>query len=102
LNQHGPVAADMILNESIQRYNGGRYYQWDGQKWVAQPADGPNGYVAKIREYMTTKPWPTSRQRLAKGATVTARDQIVASKDRVGHRRNTRRSRDARKATKRR
>jgi hypothetical protein len=56
LNQHGPVTPDMLLNESIQRYNGGTYYSWNeaSNSWKPSPR---NDYVAKIREFMNSKPW---------------------------------------------
>ena len=57
LNRHPEgVTEEMFENETIQRYNGGRYYDWDEetQTWLAKPA---NGYVAIIRGILNTKPW---------------------------------------------
>jgi hypothetical protein len=56
--QPAGVTDDMILNETLQSYNGGQaatYYQWIDNKWQAQP---PNNYVALVRGFMRTKPWP--------------------------------------------
>jgi hypothetical protein len=60
LERHPPKddeIAEMLLNESIQRYNGGTYYKWneDEKKWEARPA---NDYVSMIRSLMVAKPWP--------------------------------------------
>jgi Transglycosylase SLT domain len=57
LGQHPQgVTPDMVENEMIQRYNGGRYYRWDANMgtWQARP---PNNYVAFIRGFMNSKPW---------------------------------------------
>lgn len=61
LNAHPPVTDDMILNETIQRYNGGTYYAWDDedQTWEEDP---PSGYVASVRDVMTKKPWQSAVQ----------------------------------------
>lgn len=50
------VTETMIENEMIQRYNGGAYHKWDAntETWQEQP---PNGYVATIRSFMTSRPW---------------------------------------------
>jgi hypothetical protein len=47
LDQHGSYTDEMLENETIQRYNGGRYHQWDSKKkmWVAVP---PSVYVAMV------------------------------------------------------
>jgi hypothetical protein len=57
LNKHpNGVTQEMIENEMIQRYNGGKYYSWNASaaRWVAQPS---NGYVASIRSLIASKPW---------------------------------------------
>lgn len=57
LNKHRPYSKDMLLNETIQRYNGGVYYSWNRneEKWFVSPA---NNYVERVRNYMREKPWP--------------------------------------------
>src|SRR5437762_1329939 len=65
LNLHPPFTDDMLLNETIQRYNGGSYYRWNdaSKRWDAAP---PNGYVASVRQIMTQKPWPKRARSTAK------------------------------------
>jgi hypothetical protein len=59
LSAHPPVTPDMIERETLQRYNGGRYYQWNAttKHWDAAP---PNQYVSIILDLITTKPWGVS------------------------------------------
>ncbi|MCK9905081.1 hypothetical protein MXD63_34340 [Frankia sp. Cpl3] len=57
LNRHAPggnypndghlTDAEVLQRETLQRYNGGRYWQWDssGNVWRAQP---PNTYVSDV------------------------------------------------------
>ena len=56
LSKHPPVTAEMLENETLQRYNGGTYYKWNESTstWDVAP---PNGYVAAIRQLMASKPW---------------------------------------------
>ncbi len=56
LSRHPPFSAEMLDNETLQRYNGGKYYIWDPdtESWMARP---PNGYVAMIRNHMESRPW---------------------------------------------
>lgn len=57
LNQHPQgISAEMLENEAIQRYNGGRYHVWDAGEGVWKAAPG-NNYVASIRAIMTSRPW---------------------------------------------
>ncbi len=46
-NDAGLIDADVVLRETIQRYNGGAYWQWDQthSQWHASP---PNHYVAHV------------------------------------------------------
>lgn len=62
LDQHPPVTSEMLLNESLQRYNGGRYYAWNEKlhRWDVNPPDGPQGYVSQVRAFILSKPWPHS------------------------------------------
>lgn len=57
LNSHPEeVTEEMLENETIQRYNGGRHYVWDAASgvWIARPA---NGYVASVRAIVASRPW---------------------------------------------
>src|SRR5262249_54887187 len=57
LNRHPQgVTPEMVENEMIQRYNGGRYHVWDAasSSWQVHP---PNNYVAQIRAFVKDKPW---------------------------------------------
>lgn len=58
LGRHGSYNDEMLENEMLQRYNGGRYHQWDAEqgKWVVSPPTG-NHYVAGIRKILAAKPW---------------------------------------------
>jgi hypothetical protein len=56
LNRHPPFTPEMLEDEMIQRYNGGAYHRFNPQTNAWEPAP-PNGYVAAIRQLMTTKPW---------------------------------------------
>jgi hypothetical protein len=59
LNHHAPGGhypnnlglgdADVVQRETLQRYNGGRYWQWDNtaSRWVANPPQG-NNYVQQV------------------------------------------------------
>jgi hypothetical protein len=46
-NDQGFNDAEVLRRETIQRYNGGRYWQWDAaqSRWEAQP---PNNYVQQV------------------------------------------------------
>jgi hypothetical protein len=59
LEKHKPVTAEMILRETIQRYNGGVYYKYDAKngKWVAAPPDGETGYVYLVLKLIDDRPW---------------------------------------------
>jgi hypothetical protein len=58
LDAHGKYDDQMLLKESIQRYNGHVFHKWDAQvgSWIESP---PNGgiYVARVLNIMATKPW---------------------------------------------
>jgi hypothetical protein len=58
LDKHPFYDDDMLLRETIQRYNGGAYYQWDPVdiQWVASPKDGGT-YVDKVLSVYRAKPW---------------------------------------------
>jgi hypothetical protein len=66
LGEHAPYTDDMLMNETLQSYNGGvhaAYYEWNenSKKWEAHP---PNNYVALVRGYMASKPWQKSEDLL--------------------------------------
>ncbi len=46
-NDQNLADADVLLRETIQRYNGGSYWRWNGtaNRWDASP---PNQYVARV------------------------------------------------------
>jgi len=67
LNRHPPFTPEMLENETIQRYNGGAYHQFNPQTNAWEPAP-PNGYVAAIRQLMTTKPWGSKAPADARGS----------------------------------
>lgn len=56
LGRHPPYSPEMLETEALQRYNGGRYYQWnkENKKWEAAPK---NGYVASIKAILAARPW---------------------------------------------
>ena len=58
LDKHPFYDDDMLLRETIQRYNGGRYYQWDdiNMEWIPKPKDG-GVYVESVIDVYNAKPW---------------------------------------------
>lgn len=58
LDKHGNYTADMLQNETIQRYNGGVYYRWNdtANQWVISPPPG-NRYVELVTSILAARPW---------------------------------------------
>ena len=56
LDRHGNYTPQMLEDEALQRYNGGRYHAWSStdSRWIPSP---PNQYVDFIKRYISKQPW---------------------------------------------